>query len=198
MMHRDVTQTAMDVLIDALVQTAGHKDEEHERKLDKVHDSPLETLTPWLRRTMWKMMFLNKEMKELMVLMEKPSANEPGLRKIWTAVEQLVGRSFDGVKDCWTRGWSLIPFWLVSPHKNQENSRPFRIHYHESTIARYATYWQQFIMFCMRASLVNPDEQGLQFHPIELEKLHKLREKMELEDPSMEKLQDMMSLSKLG
>jgi hypothetical protein len=38
--RRTVTQTAVDILIDGLVQAAGHKDEEHERKLDKVHDSP--------------------------------------------------------------------------------------------------------------------------------------------------------------
>jgi hypothetical protein len=35
--RRTVTQTAVDILIDGLVQAAGHKDEEHERKLDKVH-----------------------------------------------------------------------------------------------------------------------------------------------------------------
>ena len=182
----------MNVLMNALVKEASDRDEQHERQLDTVYNAHITTLTPWLRRTMWSDMFMGKDMNQLVELMGKPSVGETGLLAIWNATEKLVHKSFLGVKDCWGRGWSLIPFWLVSAHKNEESSKPFRIFYQDATIARYASYWQRLIVFCLRALLQDRSELGVQFRECQAEKLNELLARVELGEPTEEELEKMV------
>jgi len=122
-------------------------------------------------------------MKELVELGTKPKAGEPGLLLIWNAIERIIQKCFDGVQDCWSRGWGLILFWLVSTKRTEDSSKPFRMHFKNATIARYTGYWQQLFMFALRA-LEDPEKYGIQFREEQLNGLHELQAMVELEQPS--------------
>jgi len=170
-------------LIDGLLQDARNRDEEHERTLDQVYESSLVTMTPWLRRTGWVKIFMGKDMKMLSNLALKPTAGEAALSRIWDATGRIVEDCYTGVKDCWDRGWTLIPFWLISAHKTDDSSKPFRMHFADSTIIRYASYWQRFLMFCLR-SLEDPERFGVEFTDAQLNGLYELQATVELEQVS--------------
>ena len=185
--------TMFEALLDGLVQDAADRDEEYEHLLDLVHESSLVTLTPWLRRTGWNKIFRGKNMKILSDLSLKPTAGEQELQLIWNGVGRVIENCYSGVKDCWDRGWTLIPFWLISAHKMEDSSRPFRMHFAESTIARYASYWQRFFMFCLR-SLKDPESFGVEFHATQLHQLYELQAMVELDKFTNEALDEMVSL----
>ena len=181
-------QTHIQTLIDGLIKDAADYDQEHERMMDQVQESSIVTLTPWLRRTGWTRTFRGKDMKKLTELMEKPAVGEPQLLMIWESVERVIKKSYEGVKDCWDRNWILIPFWLVSGQKNEESTKPFRTYYSESTVTRYTSYWQQFITFCIRVSLLDLEEFGVQFTSSQMDSIRDLRSMVELENPTDEEL----------
>ena len=177
-------QAHIQTLIDGLIKDAADYDQEYERMMDQVQESSIITLSPWLRRTGWTRTFRGKDMKKLSELMEKPATGEPSLLMIWNSIERVIQKSYDGVKDCWDRNWILIPFWLVSGQKNEESSKPFRTYYAESTTARYTSYWQQFIMFCVRVSLLDLDEFGVQFTLSQMNTVRDLLSMVELDNPT--------------
>ena len=167
----------------SLLEEGKNRDQEHEQTLDRILNSSNIILTPWLRRTGWTKTFEGKNMKDLIDLRRKPEIGEPGLLLIWNAIGRIVQKCFDGVKDCWSRNWGLILFWLVSTQRSEDSSKPFRMHFKDSTISRYASYWQQFFMFCLRA-LEDPNKYGIQLRDEQLNGLNELQAMVELEEPS--------------
>jgi hypothetical protein len=111
----------------------------------------LVTKTPWLRRTRWEEMFAGKDMHLLNQLSHSPDPRDGDLHQIWSSVDRVLRVCFRGVLDCHARGWELVLFWLASVNRNKEDTKPFRTHMELRTMARYIGYWQQYIMFCIRA-----------------------------------------------
>jgi len=185
----DSQMAARDVLINDLLAKATEHDQQYEQQLHIARESAKVTLTPWLRRTGWTTRFLGQNMLSLSEMTKRPRVESEGLMKVWLTVERTVKRSFDGVKDCNARGWDLILFWLVSAKGDEEASQPFRQHFKEETIARYISYWQRFICFCFRV-LENCQEFGVEFRPVQREKLHELRAKLELDEVTEEELDE--------
>ena len=81
-------------------------------------------------------------------------------RQVWDATARVIQHCFHGVVNCQERGWTLIPFWLRSVDRNKEDTKPFRTYIAPYTLRRYISYWQQFIMFSLRAIMV---EDSVQF-----------------------------------
>ena len=75
-------------------------------------------------------------------------------RRIWNATARVIQKCFKGVIDCQERGWTLIPFWLWSVDRNKEDTKPFRTFIAPYTLRRYASYWQQYFIFSLRAIMV--------------------------------------------
>ena len=176
-------------MIRGLLEEGINRDQDYERMLDLVHKSSPITLTPWLRRTGWTKTFEGRNMQELVDLARKPENGEPGLSLIWNAVKRVVQKCFDGVNDCWNRGWSLILFWLISTKRSEDSSKPFRMHFKEGTISRYASYWQQLFMFCLRG-LEDPNKYGIQFRETQRNNLNELQAMVDLEQPSNDELDE--------
>jgi hypothetical protein len=109
--------------------------------------------TPWLRRTLWPRMFSGKDMKELVGGISKPRVEEILLLRAWNSTLRLVSvRGMEGVKDCSTRGWMKLLFWLNSTDVTKANSKPFSQHYDTDTLKRYSTYWAQLVCLCLRST----------------------------------------------
>ena len=139
-------------LINAAIDEATQRDDDHQRTLNVIRDSTsLVTKTPWLRRTRWEEMFNGKDMHVLNQLAHSPNPRDGDMYRIWCSVDRVVRACFSGVLDCHTRGWELVLFWLASVDRNKEDTKPFRTHMESRTISRYIGYWQQYIMFCIRA-----------------------------------------------
>ena len=124
--------------------------------LNQVRDNTsLVTKTPWLRHTRWEEIFVDKDMKQLNKLAEAPGQRDYDERKLWDSIARVLSGYFKGFLDCQKRGWSLIPFWLASVDRNKENTKPFRTYIAPYTLRRYIRYWQQYLIFCMRATMTD-------------------------------------------
>jgi hypothetical protein len=139
-------------LISAAIEEATNRDEDHQRTLNIIKDSmSLVTKTPWLRRTRWEEMFAGKDMNMLNQLAHSPDLRDGDMQLIWSSVDRVLRDCFRGVLDCHARGWELVLFWMASVDRNKEDTKPFRTHMELRTMARYIGYWQQYVMFCIRA-----------------------------------------------
>ena len=148
-------------LITAAISEADERDKTHQKTLNEVRDSQsLVTKTPWLRRTHWVKIFVGKDMATLVKLTNAPGIHDHQERSVWQATAGLIERCFKGILDCQERGWTLIPFWLRSVDRNKEDTKPFRTFIAPYTLRRYAGYWQQYILFCLRAVMT---EDAVQF-----------------------------------
>ena len=148
-------------LVEATVLEANDRDIQHQQSLNKVRDSQsLVTKTPWLRHTRWEEIFIGKDMSELVKLLNAPGIQDHHERRIWDATGRVIHACFNGVVDCQERGWTLIPFWLRSVDRNKEDTKPFRTYFAPATLYRYASYWQQYILFSLRAMM---GEESVQF-----------------------------------
>ena len=155
-----------------MVSEADEYDKQHQVTLNQVRDSQsLVTKTPWLRRTRWGDIFAGKDMSALVKLTEAPGIDNHQERHIWKATVKVIQNCFKGVIDCQERGWTLIPFWLRSVDRNKEATKPFRMFIAPYTLCRYASYWQQYILFSLRAIMV---EDTVQFNDRQKECLWEL------------------------
>ena len=149
------------VLIEDAIMEAEGRDKSHQQILNHVRDSQsLVTKTPWLRHTRWEEIFVGKDMSMLGQLTNAPSIDDHRERQVWDATARVIQHCFHGVVNCQERGWTLIPFWLRSVDRNKEDTKPFRTYIAPYTLRRYISYWQQFIMFSLRAIMV---EDSVQF-----------------------------------
>ena len=148
-------------LIKDVIGEAEDRDKSHQATLNQVRDSQsLVTKTPWLRHTRWEEIFVGKDMSELVKLSNAPGMQDHHERRIWDATGRVIHACFNGVVDCQERGWTLIPFWLRSVDRNKEDTKPFRTYFAPATLYRYASYWQQYILFSLRAMM---GEESVQF-----------------------------------
>src|SRR6202022_987198 len=142
----------LDNLISAAIDEATQRDDDHQRALNTIKDSKsLVTKTPWLRRTRWEEMCAGKDMNKLNQLAHSPDVRDGDMQQIWSSVDRVIRGCFRGVLDCHARGWELVLFWMASVDRTKEDTKPFRTHMELRTMARYIGYWQQYIMFCVRA-----------------------------------------------
>ena len=140
------------VLIEDAIMEAEGRDKSHQQILNHVRDSQsLVTKTPWLRHTRWEEIFVGKDMSMLGQLTNAPSIDDHRERQVWDATARVIQHCFHGVVNCQERGWTLIPFWLRSVDRNKEDTKPFRTYIAPYTLRRYISYWQQFIIFSLRA-----------------------------------------------
>ena len=150
----------LDVLIASSIRQANDRDEQHRITLNHVKDnSSLVTKTPWLRRTQWEKTFSGKNMEDLVKLTEAPGMRANAERTLWDSTARVVNKCIQGFLDCCERGWMLLPFWLASVDRNKENTKPFRQDIASDTIQCYIGYWQQYLQFCIRATLMEPSVQ---------------------------------------
>jgi hypothetical protein len=134
------------------INEAEERDQEHRHKNNEVQDNTsLVTLTPWLRRTRWHERYNGKDMKLLYELTSSPKCDDPSEMVLWDSVDRMVRKCWSGFHDCSTRGWELIPFWLVSAVRGKEDTKPFRTYIAPYTLCRYIGYWQRYILFCLRS-----------------------------------------------
>jgi hypothetical protein len=162
----------MENLIENLLKEATEREVEHQQKLNHISDNQLLiTETPWLRRTGWRRRFTDKDMEELNKLTEKPTGGI--LMEVWQSAGRTIQKCFDGVLDCHNRGWTLIPFWLASSDTSKPDTIPFRMYFAQETIDRYTTYWQRFIIFCLRS--FENQENGVEFTREQKNKIEELQ-----------------------
>ena len=148
-------------LINDKISEAKEHDDQYQTTLNQVRDSQsLVTKIPWLRHTRWEEIFIGKDMSELVKLSNAPGMQDHHERRIWDATGRVIHACFKGVLDCQKRGWALIPFWLRSVDRNKEDTKPFRTYFAPATLYRYASYWQQYILFSLRAMM---GEDSVQF-----------------------------------
>ena len=144
----------MDSLIQSEINQAEDRDQEYQRTLNQVHDgTTLITKTPWLRRTRWEEIFKDKDMEKLLKLAEPPEQGADNERALWDSTSRVIINCFRGFLDCLERRWSLIPFWLASVDRNKEDTKPYRAYIAPETLQRYIGYWQQYLLFCVRARM---------------------------------------------
>ena len=151
-MDVDVPTFNIEPNIEALLTVAKHKDGDRNsiRDIIEIEQNKVDN-TPWLRRTLWPRMFAGEDMKKLVTGISKPRTDERVVRCAWDSVIRLICiRCMDGVKDCSTRGWMKLLFWLNSTDVTKGNSKPFSQHYERDTVKRYAMYWAQLVCLCVR------------------------------------------------
>ena len=162
----------LDVLWDAKVLEAEEQEKVHNTTLNYVKDSQsLVTKTPWLRHTRWEETFMGKDMSILVKLTEGPRRHDHQERRVWDATARVIRACFNGVMNCQERGWTLIPFWLRSVDRNKEDTKSFRMFIAPATLYRYVSYWQQYILFSLRAMIA---EESVQFNARQREALLEL------------------------
>jgi len=153
-MSKNEVPIGLESLITSVIEEAGEHDQQYQSTLNKVRDNTtLVTKTPWLRHTKWEETFVGKDMKELNKLSEAPGARDYNERRLWDSTTRVLNGCFRGFLDCQKRGWSLIPFWLASVDRDKENTKPFRMYIAPYTHRRYISYWQRYLIFCMRGRM---------------------------------------------
>ena len=160
----DIEEQSMDYLdslIESAIYSAENRDQEYQRSLNQVQDNTLlVTKTPWLRRTRWEETFQGKDMEKLLKLAEPPEQGALDERALWDSTSRVIMNCFKGFLNCLERRWSLIPFWLASVDRNKEDTKPYRAYIAPETLRRYIGYWQQYLLFCVRARMT---EDAVQF-----------------------------------
>ncbi len=131
-------------------------------EINRVKDTmSLVTKTPWLRHTKWEERFMGKDMDALNKLAATPDVKNYNERRIWDQVGKMLNKCWLGFHDVLERGWELVPFWLASAAREKEDTKPFRKYIAPYTLRRYISYWQSFMLFCIRG-FQNKDY-GLEF-----------------------------------
>ena len=188
-----MTTDYLNMLINAKISESAEHDKQHMTTLNQVRDSQSLVLkTPWIRHTRWEETFVGKDMGTLVKLTDAPSIDNHQERRVWQATWRVVEQCFKGILDCQERGWTLIPFWLRSVDRNKEDTKPFRTFIAPYTLRRYASYWQQYIIFCLRAMMA---EESVQFTARQREELLELNSMLYETDDDLEIQAKILDLS---
>jgi hypothetical protein len=104
--------------------------------------------TGWWKRTDWVVHLGNSNLKHLAHAARLPGKDEPGLRKIGDAVDQMV-------EDC-VKGLSSLPQeirrWLKSVKMEEVDQRPMGRLQNQDSQDRYANYWKRLICYSLRVA----------------------------------------------
>jgi hypothetical protein len=122
------TSSAIDRLVEALLEEAKRKDAAEDERLGIV-DTDQHTVdkSPWMRRTGWLREFAGKDMAMIIKKSLRPTKDEAGLQLIWRSVGSVLDTCMDGVRDCMDRNWMLVLFWLNGADSGKAGSKPFNI-----------------------------------------------------------------------
>ena len=147
-----------------------------------IDDAKSVVRTPWLARTQWLERYVGVDMVKLVEMTERPKTEE-WMLNIWNDVGAIVEHAFDGVKDVYGRSWDRILYWLASPNRETTSKDPINFYLKAETVERYASYWQRFVCFCLRA--MDEELQGLKFTEEQTHELNILRELYVLDENRM-------------
>ena len=112
-------------------------------------------LTPWMNRTRWCEIFVDKDMKQLLKATQNPKTEKTELDCLlslaWSGTKTMIYHCIRSSRDCISRDWMTVLFWLNSNQKLTASQCLFTMNLHDSTLEKYCEIWQQFICFCLRA-----------------------------------------------
>ena len=185
-------QTALDVLVQQLLDDAEAREAEAQRRMYEIHDrNILQELSPWLRCTGWMSRFDGKNMKVLHDLLTQPKPNpqnpDDKLHLVWESVARVIEGCWESTRDCSSRDWKLILHWLASASKTEQNSTPFSIYTERSTRKLYIAYWQQFLVFVLRG-MDDANQYGIEYTDEQLAALGEINDELNKEDVSNDEL----------
>jgi hypothetical protein len=80
-----------------------------------------------------------------------------------------IKRCLEGVKDFDKRGRGILRVRLNSTVTDKADPKPFQVHYHDGTVARYSEYWLHFILFALRTFNAETGENGVKYIPDQCE-----------------------------
>ncbi len=195
-------QTALDVLVQQLLDDAEAREAEAQCHMYEIHDrNILQELSPWLRCTNWMTRFDGKDMKVLHDLLTQPKRNpqnpDDRLHLVWESVARVIEGCWESVKDCSSRDWKLILHWLASASKTEQNATPFSIYTERSTRKRYIEYWQQFLVFVLRG-MNDGNRYGIEYTDSQLAALGEINDELNKEDISNDELDRKVSVASLS
>ena len=102
--------------------------------------------TGWWKRTDWVTHLGNSNLKHLAHAARLPGRDEPGLKKIGDAVDQMI-------EDC-VKGLASLPQeirrWLKSAKMEEVDPRPMGRLQNQDSQDRYANYWKRLICYSLR------------------------------------------------
>jgi len=150
---------------------------------DAIDDVKSVVRTPWLARTQWLERYVGVDMVKLVEMTERPKT-EKWMLNVWNDVGIVVERAFDGVKDVHSRSWDRILYWLASANRETTSKDPMNFYLKVDTVQKYASYWQRFICFCLRA--MDEEVPGLKFTEEQTQELNVLRELYILDGDGLE------------
>jgi hypothetical protein len=180
-----------------MLDAAKLKDEEDLKRRNAIVSSEASRVerTPWLNRTNWLKIFDGRDMKLLVECTSDKIKDGECLEGIKSSVKRVIKYCIDGVKDLEERGWGLVRFWLKSTEAGKADSRPFNIHYDDSTVRIRGALWTKYLFFCIRALDV---ETGVQFTEQQSRCLSELRAAIVLNELTDEQLdKEILRLSAL-
>ena len=164
--HSLQPQTFSEQLFLSYVDAAGQRDRQRQEEIDQVKDlASLVTKTPWLRYTKWEQTFIGCDMKALHTLTDLPRVEDVNGTLVAETVKELLEDCWGGYRDCVSRGWQLLPFWMASVSRDKESAQPFRLYIAPYTLDRYIGYWQSYIVFCMHMFQQPEEDRLVQFTP---------------------------------
>jgi hypothetical protein len=136
-------------LISSSLALARKREQAMKASQDVIHENEGKgELSPWLRRTDWKTIFKDRDMKTLTKFIDGEAIATLEFKKVSRSVERVVNYCLDGVKDLDERGWNEIRFWLNSVEKGVSHKKPFRKHF--EGLATYALAWSRLVFFCLQ------------------------------------------------
>jgi hypothetical protein len=173
--------TMIDHLVQSYIEQSEATDREYQRHINEVKDTTsLVTKTPWLRHTKWEERFVGQDMKVLHDLTNPPETRDYAGRHVWDTTGKILARCWDGFQNVLERGWELLPHWIASAVRDKESTRPFRSYVAPYTLRRYYSYWQSYVLFCLRASEM--EDTPLEFTLNQRQLLEKVRRLMQEDD----------------
>jgi len=159
--------------IDLLLRKGIRADEER-AKLDHIvkQKEGRGENSPWLSRTGWKSMFMNKDMAKLSEYTNGEDVTDTELFEVKKSIERMLDNCIYGVEDLDMRGWTELRFWLRSHSPLEPHEKPFRKSVTE--LKKYKDIWTRLILFCWRAFEI--DEQGVEFLDCQRDAIARLRD----------------------
>jgi len=124
-------------------------------------------------------------MKALYAFTDLPKVDDINGTLVAEAVKELLVDCWAGYRDCVSRGWQLLPFWMASVSRDKENTKPFRLYIAPYTLDRYISYWQSYIVFCIHM-FRQPDNRLVEFTMEQARLMENLIDLLEMYDPDQE------------
>jgi hypothetical protein len=176
-------------IMDDVLQMAKANDEREYLRQSTIISSEVSRVerTPWLNRTGWLDMFNERDMKVLCECVSDKVEEGEDLKIIGLSVQRMIRKCLEGMADLESRGWGLIRFWLKSTDVGKASSKPFSLHYEDSTIRLRTSLWTKYLYFCMRG-LHMETELGVRFTNAQSEYLSKIKRSISLNELTDEEL----------